>query len=347
MKAGFAHTVRAVALGLALGSCGGGGDAVAPDRTRADDRLRFVYVSPDPLGVNPFLTMGQTGIEAAAERFGADSLVLESEDPMSREENLRAAVAEGADLVVLLGFEFNDFVPALAADAPSVHFLVVDHCIQDAPQNVHCAVFREFDGSFLIGAIAGLLSESGRVGAIGVADIPFLHRYTDGFEAGVRHVRPDAEVSIRWVGGENPFADPVRAKEQALALAAAGVDHIYTAAAAGNLGVFEAAAEKGFYTYGIDVDQCPAAPGQVVDNMMKRVDRVIVEAVEAILAGEADRMLVYGLGSGGLDLTALAEPPPDSQCAILDHPEVVERVRALADQVAAGEIGIEDPMGIL
>jgi basic membrane protein A len=333
---------------LTLAGCGGGGDPEPGDSTAAADRPLFVYVSPDPLGVNPFLLMGQTGIEAAAERLGAEALVLESEDPMSREENLRAAVAEGGDLIVLLGFEFNDFLPSLAAEEPEVHFLVVDHCVEGAPENVHCAVFREFDGSFLIGAIAGLLSESGRVGAIGVADIPFLRRYTDGFEAGVRHIRPEAEVSIRWVGGENPFADPVRAKEQALALAADGVDQIYTAAAAGNLGVFEAASQTGFFAYGIDIDQCPAAPGRVVDNMMKRVDRVIAEAAEAILAGEAERMLVYGLGSGGLDLTALEESPPaESQCAILEHPEVIERVRELAAQIVAGEIGIEDPMGIL
>lgn len=330
-------------LGLSLSACGDdpGGDG-------ADRGLEFVFVSPDPLGVNPFLTMGQAGIEEAAARFGARSLVLESEDPTTREENLRAAVAEGADLVVLLGFEFNDLVPQIAAGSPEIEFLIVDQCVDDPPPNVHCALFREFDGAFLIGAAAAMLTESGKVGAIGVADIPFLHRYTDGFEAGVLHVRPDAEISIRWVGGENPFADPVRAKEQALALAAQGVDYIFTAAAAGNLGVFEAAMEEGFFVFGIDIDQCPSAPGRIVDNMMKRVDRVIVEATEAIMDGSAGQTLVYGLGSGGLDLTALEEEPPaGSECLILEHPEVIERLRELAGRVEAGEIGIEDPMGIL
>lgn len=330
--------------------------AALPLYTCADDgedesgpeRLKFAFVSPDPLGVNPFLVMGQTGVERAAALHDAEAFVLESEDAMTREENLRAAVAEGSDLVVLLGFEFNDFLPRIAASSPETDFLMVDHCLGEPPANVHCAVFREFDGSFLIGAAAGLLTETGKVGTIGVADIPFIHRYTDGFAAGVRHVRPDAQVELRWVGGENPFADPVRAKEQALALAAAGVDHIYTAAAAGNLGVFEAALEEGFFAYGIDVDQCPTAPGRVVDNMMKRVDRAIVEATAAILQGAAGERLVYGLDSGGLELTAL-EPSPaaDSECLVLQHPEVVKELRALAEQIVAGEIGIEDPMGIL
>lgn len=339
-----ARALRTVLIASSLLALSCGGDS-SPSGA---EKPLFVFVSPDPLGVNPFLTMGQTGIEEAAKRFGAESLVLESEDPMTRDENLRAAVAEGAELVVVLGFEFNDLLPDVAIGSPAVEFLIVDHCIDDPPPNVHCALFREFDGSFLIGAAAAMLSESGRVGAIGVADIPFLHRYTDGFAAGARHVRPEIEVSVRWVGGENPFADPVRAKEQALALAAEGVDHIYSAAAAGNLGVFEAARDEGFYAFGIDVDQCPAAPGRIVDNMMKRVDRVIVEATESIRAGAARTLLVYGVGSSGLTLTALQEEGPiESDCLIVDHPEVRAELRALAARIEAGEIGIEDPMGIL
>ena len=328
---------RWAALSLAAALCWLGcspGDD-APDSAT----LKFAFVSPDPLGVNPFLMMGQTGIEQAAAIHGAEAFVLESEDAMTREENLRAAVAEGVD---------SELFGATTAAAPETDFVIVDHCLEEAPANVHCAVFREHDGSFLIGAAAGLLTESGKVGTIGVADIPFLHRYTEGFAAGVRHVRPEVEVEVRWVGGENPFADPVRAKEQALALAASGVDHIYTAAAAGNLGVFEAATAEGFYAYGIDVDQCPRAPGRIVDNMMKRVDRAIVEATEAILSGAAGEMLVYGLDSGGIELTALEEAPSvDSECLVLQNPELVTELRALAAQIVAGEIGIEDPMGIL
>ncbi len=338
-------SVRLLLLALLTAGCS---SEVPVAEDTEEQRLEFVFISPDPLGVNPFLTMGQIGIEAAAERFGASSQVLESEDPMTREENLRAAISDGADLIVLLGFEFNDLLSQVAAEASEIEFLMVDQCIDEPPPNVHCALFREFDGSFLIGAAAGMLSETGKLGAIGVADIPFLHRYTDGFEAGVRHVRPDAEVSIRWVGGESPFADPVRAKEQALALAADGVDYIYSAAAAGNLGVFEAATETGFFAFGIDVDQCPVAPGRIVDNMMKRVDRVIVEAAAAIIDGSAETMMVYGIGNGGIGLTALDDQPPaDSDCLILEHPEVIDRLRELARGVEAGEIGIEDPMGIL
>lgn len=330
-----------LALLVALG-CDGTADSPSP----ATDR--FVYVSPDPLGINPFLIMGQSGIERVAAKHDAEIQVLESEDPTTREENVRAAVDEGATLVVVLGFEFNDIILDVAASHPEVDFLVIDQCIEDSPENVYCAVFREFEASFLIGAIAASLSETGHVGVVGTADIPFLHRYTDGYEAGARHVRPDIEISLRWVGGENPFADPVRAKEQALDLAAKGVDYIFAAAAAGNLGIFEAAKDRDIRAFGLDVDQCPAAPGFIVDNLIKRVDRVIEEAVTAIVAGTGQPMMVFGLGSGGLHVGALSgQTPAGSDCLIFEHPEVMRLMRDLAKQIVAGEIGIEDPMGLV
>jgi basic membrane protein A len=327
---------------LAILACG------APAEPPTAGTPRFVYVSPDPLGINPFLIMGQTGIEKAAVKHGAEAVVLESEDPTTRAENVRAAVDEGATLLVVLGFEFNDIIAEVATENPGVEFVIVDQCIEDAPDNVRCAVFREFEASFLIGAIAASLSETGHVGVVGTSDIPFLHRYTDGFEAGAKYVQDDIRVSVRWVGGENPFADPVRAKEQALDLAANGADHIFAASAAGNLGIFEAAKQQGFRAFGLDVDQCPAAPGFIVDNLIKRVDLVIEQVADDVLAGTDEPMMVFGLGSGGLYLNALSENlDTPSECLIYEYPEVMERMRGVADLIIAGEIGIEDPMGLI
>jgi basic membrane protein A len=334
--------VVSTALSLAILACGG------PAEPTASSTPRFVYVSPDPLGINPFRIMGQTGIEQAAAKHGAEAVILESEDPTTRAENVRAAVDEGATLVVVLGFEFNDIIAEVAAENPKIEFVIVDQCIESPPDNVHCAVFREFEASFLIGAIAASMTETGHVGVVGTADIPFLHRYTEGFEAGARHIREDIQVSIRWVGGENPFADPVRAKEQALDLAANDADHIFAASAAGNLGIFEAAREEDIRAFGLDVDQCPAAPGFIVDNLIKRVDLVIEQVADAILKGTAEPMMVFGLGSGGLYLNALSRDiDPASECLIYQYPEVMKSMRAVADLIVAGEIGIEDPMGLL
>jgi basic membrane protein A len=319
----------------------------AASQATSEEPLKFVYVSPVPLGVNEFLIMGQTGLEMAADKHGAQTKVLESEnDPTNREENVRAAIDEGADIVIVLGFEFNDIIPKVAAETPDTQFLIVDQCIENPPANVHCAVFKEYEAAFLIGAIAASLSETGHVGTISALDIPFLHRYTDGFAEGAKYVKPDIEVSTLWVGSDvTAFSDPARAKEQALAMAADGADHIFAAAAASNFGIFEAAKEQNFFTYGVDVNQCPSAPGHVVENLIKRVDTAIVESVDKILSGSKENPLVYGVADKGIGLVALTtDKPEDSQCEIMKHPELIETIKGIQDKIISGEIKIEDPM---
>jgi basic membrane protein A len=321
-------------------------EEAAAASTEGDKSLKFVYVSPTPLGVNDFLIMGQTGLELAGDKHGAQTKVLESEDPTTREENVRAAINDGANIVIVLGFEFNDIIPKVAAEAPNTQFLIVDQCIENPPANVHCAVFKEYEAAFLIGAIAASLTETGKVGAISALDIPFLHRYTDGFAEGAKYVKPDIETSTLWVGSDvSAFSDPARAKEQALAMAADGVDHIFAAGAASNFGIFEAAKEKGFFTYGVDVNQCPSAPGQVVENLIKRVDTAIVESVDKIMAGSKENVLIYGLAEKGIGLVALTtDKPEDSQCEIMKNPELIETIKDIQDKIISGEIKIEDPM---
>jgi basic membrane protein A len=305
----------------------------------------FIYVSPDPLGVNPFLLMGKTGIEQAAQQFDADVAVYESADPTTRADNVRAAVADGADIVVVLGFEFNDIIPVVAAQYPEVNFLIVDQCIDAPLANVWCAVFREYEATFLIGAMAAYLTQNNHVGVVSALDIPFLHRYSDGFALGARHVSAAITVDIRWVGGNNPFSDPARAKEQALAVFANGADYIFSATSGGDYGVCEAAQEHGFKVFSVDVNQCPSAPGHIVENTLKRVDVAILESIRNILAGSATHVLSYGLAEGGMNLVAFSDSVlADSGCLIAGYPEVIEKVGVLRQQIIAGELNIPDPM---
>lgn len=308
---------------------------------------KFVYVSPNPLGVNAFLIMGKTGIEAAAQKYNAEVKTLESEnDPSSREENVRAAINDGANVVVVLGFEFGDIIPKVAAESPNVNFIIIDQCIDNPPPNVRCALFREYEAAYLLGAEAGLLTKKNKVAAISAIDIPFLHRYTDGFNEGAKAVNPNVETAVRWIGTDpSAFSDPARAKEQALTLADQGFDQIFAAGAASNLGIFEAAKEKNFQTYGVDVNQCPLAPGYVVDNLLKRVDTVTVKAIDSVIEGSKENIFVYGLKEGGIGLIPFAEPnPQDSQCLIMQHPEVLDKVKELQDKIISGELKLKDPM---
>jgi len=189
----------------------------------AADKPLFIYVSPNPLGVNDFLKLGKAGTEKAAQEFGGEAKTYESSDPTTQRQNLEAAAKAGARIVIAVGFEFNDMLPEAAASYPSVQFLQVDSCPFDKmKRNIHCSVFREYEASYLTGAEAGWTTKAGKVGAISALDIPFLHRYTDGFIEGAKHVNPDVKISpTLWVGGNNPFSDPARGEERGAAMVAA------------------------------------------------------------------------------------------------------------------------------
>jgi basic membrane protein A len=157
-------------------------------------------------------------------------------------------------------------------------------------------------------------------------------------------VRPGTAFTPLFIGGNNPFNDPARAKELAATLAGQGVDVVLGAAsAAGNLGVFEAAKERGFLAFGVDANQCPASPGQVVDNVIKRTDVVIADGVTAILGGNSGDTRSYGVKEDGISLTGLQPDVASSRCVIADHPDVLDRVKALREQLTSGTVTVDDP----
>lgn len=303
----------------------------------------FTLVTPDSVGQNEFLKLAVTGINDAAKRHDGTAKVYESTDTASQQQNVQAAVDTEPDVIVLVGFEFADIVAQQAQKNPKQQFLIIDACTTKAFKNVSCAVFREHEGVYLAGAEAGLLSKSGKVGAVDVLDTPQFRRYSDPFAAGAKKVAPNTSTGTRFVGGQSPFDDSARAKEQASTLLAKGYDQIMAAAAAGNYGVFEAAKAKGAYAYGVDVNQCPSAPGTVVDNVIKRTDIAVEKGIESVLAGKNGTTVSYGLKEGGISLTGLESGVDSSKCVIADHKDVLEKVEALRDQIVSGKLTVDDP----
>jgi basic membrane protein A and related proteins len=143
----------------------------------ADEKPLFVYVSPNPIGVNDFFKLGKIGTERVVAALGGVAKTYESSDPTTQRQNLEAAAKAGAKVVIVIGFEFNDMLPEVASAYPNVQFLQVDSCPFDKLKpNIHCSVFREYESAFLTGAEAALTTKTGKVGTIGALDIPFLHR---------------------------------------------------------------------------------------------------------------------------------------------------------------------------
>jgi basic membrane protein A len=312
-----------------------------------DAKPLFVYVSPNPLGVDEFLKLGKIGTERVAKALGADAKTYESTDPTTQRQNLEAAAKAGAKIVVAIGFEFNDMLPEVATAYPNVKFLQIDSCpFTNMKPNIYCAVFREYEASFLTGAEAALTTKTGKVGAISALDIPFLHRYTDGFIAGAKYVKPDIKISpTLWVGGNNPFQDPARGQERGGAMLADGADRILAAGAGSNGGIFKAFQDApDAYAFGVDVNQCPQAPGVVMDNVEKKTDVAVELAIKGISAGTQQPVTALGLSEGGMALTGLDGDVEASQCKIAAYPDAIAKVKALRDQIVSGAIKIADPM---
>lgn len=316
------------------------GESTAPD----GEAPSFIYITPTPIGPNKFLELGKTGTDAAAERLGGTSKTFESTDLNSRRANLEAAVEEQPSVIILTTFDFVDLAAEFATANPEQEFILIDTCPEAPTENLHCGVFRENEMSYLLGVMAGSLSESGKVGSVGALDIPFIHRFTDSFALGAQSVNPDVVDSQVFIGGDNPFSDPATAKEQALALHAQGADHVFAGASGSNGGTFEAAAEEDFFAYGSDVNQCDLAPGHIVDNALKLVDVLTEQLIDQVLAGTAGPVVSFGLAEGGVGVVALQDDVADSGCVIAEYPDVIAAVAEARDGIIDGSIVVPDPV---
>lgn len=337
-----ALSVAAVSITLLAGcnasSSGGGGASNA-----SGGGPSLILITPEPVGVNPFLQLAVDGVKKAAKDAKGKARVFESQDPTNIQQQMDAAVADKPDVLAVVGFEFADAVAAAAEANPKQKFLFVDACTTKTFDNVTCAVFREHEGVYLAGVEAGLLTKSGQVGAIVALDTPQIRRFSDPFGAGAQSVKPGVGFTPLYVGGDSPFNDPARAKEQALALVAKGADYVMAAAAAGNLGVFDAAKDGKFAAFGVDVNQCPTGEGHVVDNVVKEVDVVTADSIGKILHGKSGGVASYGLKEKGVTLTGLQADVSSSKCLIATHPDVIDQVKSVRDKIVGGEVKVHDP----
>ena len=333
--------LAATVLSLLLGACGGGngGDSAAGSSGRS-----IILITPNPVGSNSFLQLGVKGAEAAAKEVGAEFKLYESKDPTSIAQNVDAAVRAKPTVIVGIGFNFDDVFASVPKQHPDQQFLQVDSCAQPQAPNLTCVSFKEHEAAYLAGVEAGLLTESGRIGVVAALDTPFIHRWIDPFFAGAKSVNDKVTGTPLYVGGNNPFSDPARAKAQAQTLIGRGVDVVSAAAAGGNQGVFEAAAAAGVKAFGVDVNQCPSSPGNVIDNVLKRVDVAETAAIKDVVEGRTGGVKVYGLAEDGVGVVALGDDLASSQCTVASSPEVVEKVKQVRDDIVAGKIKVADPL---
>lgn len=284
------------------------------------------------------------GAERAEEELGARVRFIEPGEGSDREAGLRLLAAEGMDLVIGVGFIFTDDLTQLAKEYPDVAFAGVDYAVSidesgnpvQPPPNLAALKFREEQGSFLVGALAALVSKTGEVGFVGGMDIPLIHKFEAGYRAGVKHVCPRCTVVAQYAGvTPEAFSNPGRGKELALSQYQSGVDVIFHASGSTGLGVFEAARQTGKLAIGVDADQYAEAPGYVLTSMVKQVDQVVYDAIERVKNGTFEGgIFIFGLAEHGVGYIY------DENNRALIPDSVKARLDVIGDSIVAGEIAV-------
>ncbi|MBO8163482.1 MAG: BMP family protein [Brevibacillus sp.] len=328
---------------LALAGCAGDQPASQGNQDnsqqQAESKKRIALVLPEKIGVNPFFQQMDEGVKKAAEEFGVESKTIESTDPNAFEENLRVAVAEQYDLIITATFQAEDALKKVAAENPDRPFAIIDTVI-DMP-NVRSVVFREHEAAYLLGAAAGLSTKTNTVGMVAAMDIPLLKKWTGGFSEGLKATNPEAKFLVNYVGS---FTDPAKAKELALLQHSQGADFIAGASAVGDLGVFEAAKEKGFYTAGQDVDRTEVDPEHVVLSQLKGTDVAAYETVKDFVNGSFQfGSIDYGLKENGVGLTFVTHESKSPLHPFIGE-ETIAKLKEIKDEIVSGKREVPNPL---
>jgi basic membrane protein A and related proteins len=238
-------------------------------------------------------------------------LVLSGKAQEDYEPNLQLLVDQGSELVVAVGFMMEKAVREVSARNPEAKFLLLDSPVLGEGgkpvqrANVRAVVFREHEGSFLVGALAGLLTRSGKVGFVGGMQVPLIKKFEAGFRAGVKTVNPEAgkQVLVAYTGS---FDDEKKGVEVGQDLYQRGCDIVFHGAGLDGLGVIKAAEKAGKLVVGVDSDQAHVAPHNVLTSMVKHGDLAVYEGARDVVAGRFTAGdLALGLKEGGVGLAPL------------------------------------------
>ncbi|KEO53159.1 BMP family lipoprotein [Thioclava indica] len=276
------------------------------------------------------------GAKRWADETGGKYKELEMQSEAQREQALRKLAESGANPIVMTGFAFGDTLNQVAPDYPDTKFAIIDMVV-DQP-NVESVVFKEEQGSYLVGLMAGMASKTGTVGFVGGMDIPLIRKFACGYVQGVKAANPDAKV-IQNMTGTTPAAwnDPVKGGEIAKAQISQGADVIYAAAGGTGIGVLQAAADGNILSIGVDSNQNYLHPGKVLTSMLKRVDTAVYNIFKEgtdIKPG----IKVMGLGDDGVGVAL------DDNNKALVTPEMLKAVDQAKADIISGKVQVHDYM---
>ena len=323
--------------------------ACAPAEAPAaeEEQLKVaLIIAQGGLGDKSWNDLGNEGFQRAITDFGIDGTAVESEDPVGEGEKLmRTAAESGYNLVVSLEYSHADAIQRLAPDYPDSMFAIVGNPNVEA-DNVVILLFKEHEGSFLAGAISGMVTTMENnpkvnpdkvLGAIQGVESPGFLRFTSGFLQGAQYIDPEIELLIAIAGS---FNDPSKGRELAISQYEQGADIVYQIAGGTGEGVFTAAEEMNHYAVGVDQDQDGQKPGYILTSMIKRVDVAVYEVIKKYSEGtlEGGTTIEYGLKEDGVGISPMTHTKDQLPAEFFDELEEIKQ------KILSGEIEVVDPL---
>jgi basic membrane protein A len=284
-------------------------------------------------GVNDrsFNALAWDGLQRVQKEFGADVKYTESHQNADYVANLSRYAQNDYDVVFAVGFLMQDALKEVAPLYPKVKFAIIDG---DAPNLPNCVSykFREEEGSYLVGALAGAMTKTNAVGFVGGMEMPLIKKFEAGYTAGVKTTNPKASVIVGYAG---KFDDPEKGQEIALSQMSARADVIFHAAGKTGIGVIKAVENKGpgYYAIGVDKDQDGDAPGRVLTSMVKHVDVAVFNVCKSVVDGDfKPGTVVLGLKEDGVGISAMKYTKQDVP------PAVLQKIETLKQEIIDGKL---------
>ena len=279
-----------------------------------------------------------TGAERFKKETGIAYRDFEVTNETQREQAIRNMARRGSAIVISIGFAQASGLEKVAKEFPQTKFAIID-AVVDLP-NVQSIVFKEHEGSFLVGMAAALASKTGKVGFVGGMDIPLIRKFALGYEEGAKYVNPKVEV-FQNMTGTTPAAwnDPTKGGELARSQFDRGADVVYAAAGATGLGVLQAAKDRGKLAIGVDSNQNYLHPGAILTSMVKRVDLAVYDAFKSARDGTwKPGLRLLGLAENGVAYSL------DDYNAKLITAEIKQKLDQARTDIIAGKIKVTDYM---
>ena len=276
------------------------------------------------------------GAQRWAEETGADYAETELSNEAQREQTMRRMADRGANPVVVLGFANASTLDVVAPDYPDTEFVIVDMVV-DQP-NVKSIVFSEHEGSYLVGMMAAMVSETGTVSFVGGMDVPLISKFACGYAQGAKAANPDVNVIVNMTGTTpSAWNDPVKGAELTRSQISQGSDVVFAAAGGTGIGVLQAAADEGIFSIGVDSNQNYLHPGSVLTSMVKRVDNAVYDSFTQANEGTLETgVSVMGLDNDGV---GVAMDENNAELVSAEMQAAVDEARA---KIVSGEIEVHD-----